>query len=303
MRPPASPGVVSKDPLIFNPRSAGGRGAALAEEAKSQLAARGVDVALEPTAGPGGAAVLAERLAKSGAERVLVVGGDGTASEAADGILKSGRSPALGCLPAGTGNAFLMHFGVKSIADAADRIAAGKITEVDAARATWEGGSRHFINVFGVGFAAKVCDTANRRLKWVGAQAYNIAVFPELVRLRSPTTRLVLDGRVIEERFPLVLICNTVYTGTAMKAAPEAKSDDGLLDVVALRKVGRIGLLRLFTKIFSGEHVGHERVLMERAREIRIEPSEPSPLLGDGEVYGETPVTATVLPRALKVLV
>lgn len=295
--------MTSPDPLIFNPRAGGGRGAAIAEEAKRVLEARGIRVALEPTAGPGGAAPLAAKLAKSGAERVLVVGGDGTVSEAADGILGSGRNPVLGCLPAGTGNAFLLHFGVRTLEEAADRIAAGKATAVDAARATWEGGSRHFINVFGVGFAAKVCDTANRRFKWVGSQAYNVAVFPELIRLKSPATRLVLDGKPVDEPFPLIFVCNTVYTGTAMKAAPDAKHDDGMLDVIALRKVGRIGLLRLFPKIFSGEHVGHERVLVARAKEIRIEPSQPSPLLGDGEVYGTTPVTATVVPKALRMLV
>lgn len=290
-------------PLIYNPRAGGGKGTSRMRTAEQALAARGVVVDPKPTEGPGGARPIAERLAAQGARRILVAGGDGTISEAADGVLASGAAVELGFLPGGTGNSFLHHFGVRTLDEAVARIAAGKVRAVDAALARWDGGERHFVNVFGVGFAAKVCDYANRRLKWVGAQAYNVAVMPELARLRSPMTRLTLDDREIEEPIALVLVCNTAYTGTAMHAAPGADASDGLLDVVALRKVGRIRLLKLFSMLFEGRHIGEPDILFERAARVRVDIDSPSPLLGDGEVYGSTPCDVHTLRGVLKVLV
>ncbi|MFA5861169.1 MAG: sphingosine kinase, partial [Candidatus Thermoplasmatota archaeon] len=169
-------------------------------------------------------------------------------------------------------------------------------------RVRWAQGERFFIGVFGIGFMAKCADLANRRFKRFGAKGYTLAVFPELAHLRAPMTRLVMDDRVVEEPLVLVAVCNTRHMGGAMEVAPMALPDDGVLEVVALRAVGRVGLLRLFPKIFSGAHVGHERVLLGRAKHVRIEPREPSPLLGDGEIYGSTPVDVDVVPQALRVL-
>lgn len=289
-------------PLIHNPRSAGGRGAWLAERARDLLASRGLHARLLATMGPGDAARIAEDLARAGEPRILAVGGDGTLSEVADGVLRTAMRPELGFLPAGTGNSFLLDFGVRTLEEGARRVAEGKTRELDAGVASWAGGERHFINVFGTGFIARVCDRANRRFKAWGDLAYSAAVFPETARLRSPVTRLVLDGAEIEERFALVAVCNTIHTGGAMRIAPMARADDGWLDVVALRAVGRAHLLALFPRIFSGSHVGHPRVFIGRAREVRIDPAEPSPLLGDGEVYGESPVRVRVRPAALRLL-
>lgn len=289
-------------PLIFNPRAGHGHGAARASRAASLLEARGIRVRLAPTLGGGGAAEMAESLARDGAPRILACGGDGTISEVADGVLRSGARPEIGFIPGGTGNSFLRMFGIERLDAAAARIADGHAREVDAARASWSGGERHFVNVLGVGFIANVAARANGPLKRLGALAYSAAVFPEVARLGAPTTRLVLDGRAMEEPLALVAVCNTIHTGGGMRIAPHAVVDDGLLDVVALRRVGRVGLLRLFPKIFDGTHIDNALVLHERARHVRIEPAEPSVLLADGETFGETPVDVHVLPRALRLL-
>lgn len=87
-----------------------------------------------------------------------------------------------------------------------------------------------------------------------------------------------------------------------MRFAPAADLADGLFDVVALRDVSRARLLRLLPTIFDGRHVGRPEVLVARAARVRVEPAEPSPLVGDGEVYGATPVEARVERAALRVL-
>ncbi len=295
----SAPGV----PLIYNPRSGGGRGERRMEAARGLLRARGVATRPVPTIAPGDATRLAEEQARHGATRILVVGGDGTCSEVAEGILRSGKPVEMGPLPGGTGNDFLLSLGVRTLEEAAARIARGEPRLLDAGMARWEAGqSRGFLGVFGTGFMAKVCDLANRRYKWAGARSYSLAVFPEVARLASPATRLVLDGRDESGPYALVAVCNVSRMGGGMLIAPDASPEDGLFDVIALRQVGRARLLRLFPLLFSGRHVGRPEVLVARARKVEIAPAEPSPLLGDGEVYGRTPVEVELLPRALRVL-
>jgi diacylglycerol kinase (ATP) len=289
-------------PLGFNPRAGHGRGARLAKAAQKALALEGVPTDAVPTFAVGDASPLVERLALEGHERILVLGGDGTLSEAADGALRSGRAPMLGFLPGGTGNSFLRDFDLLRVGDAAARIARSSGRFVDAARVEWDGGARHFINNLQTGFGALVADITERRLKRLGSVSYAAAVPLALRSLSSPMTRLELDGEVVEEKLALIAICNSKRTGGAMLMAPLASMDDGLLDVVALREVGRGGLLRIFPKIFDGSHMADPKVFSARAKDVRIAPAEPSRILGDGELFGATPLRARVLPRALRLL-
>lgn len=290
-------------PLVFNPRAGRGRGEAHAGRAQRLLAARGVGTRLVPTDAREGAAGVVRRLADEGAPRVLVLGGDGTLSQAADGALRAATPPELGFLPGGTGNSFLLDFGLGTVEKAAARIAEGRARPLDVGVARFGGRQRAFINVLHAGFGASAASLADRRLKAFGDRGYTLAVPLALAKLRCPLTRLALDDRVVEERFAMVAVCNTIHTGGDMRIAPDARADDGLFDVIALREVGRLGLLRLFPKIFDGSHVGEERVLVARASRVRIEPAEASRLVLDGEVLGETPVAADVRPGALRLLV
>ncbi|HLF16252.1 MAG TPA: diacylglycerol kinase family protein [Candidatus Thermoplasmatota archaeon] len=292
-------------PLIHNPAAGGGRGLLRLREAEALLAVKGVTVRAIPTERPGHATGLARDLAAEGHRRLLVLGGDGTLSEAANGILglPAGRRPELGFLPAGTGNDFLRDFGVLDLATAAQGIALGRVTAVDAARVTWPGGSRFIINVLGTGLAAKAGDRCNRQFKWLGRKGYDVAAMVELARMRETPTRLVLDGVEIHGDFPLIMACNSVHTGGAMKMAPAARPTDGLLDVLTVEGVGSLGLLGLLTRhLRKGTHVRHPGVKIRRAARLRIEPRDPSPLLLDGEVMGTTPVEAEVIPGALRLL-
>ncbi len=289
-------------PLIYNPTSGSGRCVDRAHEAREMLEDRGWDIELVATRRPGDAADLAEKFAAEGRGCILVMGGDGTISEAADGVLRNGARPELGFLPGGTGNDFLRDFNMDPLGVAVEKLGRGNVRPLDAALVEWEGGSRHFINVFGTGMLASVTDRANRRLKWMGSRAYTAAALPELARLRPLPTRLTLDGQVIEDEFLLVSVCNNIHAGGNMKLAPMAQIDDGWLDVVALRAASRASVLRLLLRVFDGTHMQDPRVVHYRAKEIRIEHEGHSKLVGDGEVYGQTPCTIRILPGALRLL-
>ncbi len=292
-------------PLIYNPAAGGGRGRVRFKEAEAHFGIRGIKIEPVPTEHPGHATDLAFELSQQH-PLLFVMGGDGTLSEASEGILTAGKDPLLGFIPSGTGNDFLREFGFKERLQAIDRITMGRPRRVDAARLRYEADgdvrTRHWINVFGTGFAAQAAEITNRRFKWAGGQAYNLGVLSQLMRLKASPTRLVLDGEERLGNFQMVMVCNSIHTGGAMQMAPMARPDDGLLDVLTVEGVSKSELIRLLVKVRDGGHVSHHKVRFDRATSIRIEPETPSPLLVDGEVMGTTPVDIDVMPGALQVL-
>lgn len=294
----------AKVPFIHNPAAGAGRGLVRFRKAEAMLALKDIQVEPHPTQAPGHATALARELARDGHERIFVLGGDGTLSEAANGILSvpAGQRPTLGFLPAGTGNDFLRDFGVHDLQSAVQAIHQGRVTQVDAGEATWDGGSRFVINVCGTGLMAKAADRCNRQFKWAGRKGYDLAAMVELARMRTTPTRLTLDGVAHDGDYPLVAVCNSVHTGGAMPMAPGAKPTDGLFDVLVVEGASAAELLGLLAlKLRKGQHVGG-KVRIERAKVVRIEPRHPSPLMLDGEVMGRTPVEFRILPGALRIL-
>jgi diacylglycerol kinase (ATP) len=85
--------------------------------------------------------------------------------------------------------------------------------------------------------------------------------------------------------------------------APLARLDDGLIDLLIVRKVGRMKLLRLFPKIFSGKHIGDPAVDYRQVREFSIKPEDRNTLNIDGEMLGSTPIRVTMMPKEIEVLV
>lgn len=289
-------------PLIYNPASGGGRGRVRYRKAEAMLAVAGLDVDAIETEAPNHATALAKDLADAGHEKVFAFGGDGTMSEVANGLLQSSQRPAMGMIPSGTGNDFLRHFGVRSVDEALERIRHGTARAIDAVRVEAGGHTSWSINLVGVGFAPRSVIATNSRYKWAGPQAYNLGVIDQIIRLKPVTTRLTIDGHTRTGSFPLVLGMTTTYTGGAMKMAPDADPQDGFMDLMWVDPISRLELLRLLGGIRKATHVGHPKVHFQRAKKVHIEPADPSPLLIDGEVYGETPVTLTVEPKALRVL-
>ncbi len=295
---------MAKLPLIHNPVSGSARGGVLLRKVQAVLALKGVEVEPVATERAGHAEELARTLAGKHAT-ILVLGGDGTLSEAANGVLSlpASKRPTLGFLPGGTGNDFLRDFGILSIEDAARAIGAGRTVAVDAVRAQWDGGGRWSINVLASGLAAKAGARFGRSFRWMGKKGYDVAAAYEILTMSSCPTRLELDGRVVEGDFPLVFACNSVHTGGAMPMAPDADPCDGLLDVLYVHGLGKLALLDLLaTKLRKAKHVENPKVTIERAARVRVAPRDPSPLLVDGEIMGSTPAEFTVVPGALRLL-
>ena len=152
-----------------------------------------------------------------------------------------------------------------------------------------------------MGFIADIAATA-ARLKWLGNSAYTLAVLLKLPWMKAQRLILDIDGKSVERDGVFVEVANSRYTGASFLIAPKARVDDGLLDVVLLKKVSRIDLLRLFRTVHDGSHIRHPQVEYLQARSITVTEPVPGLLVPDGEILGRSPARFECLPGAVRFL-
>jgi len=239
---------------------------------------------------------------------LVVVGGDGTLNEVANGVV--GTSTELALLPNGTGQDFGRTYGIPTKFDDAVRVAReGATRTVDAGRVrfrTWggENGERWFANVGSVGMSGAVAQRANATSKALGGRA---TFFYSLVRVflewenTLVTVRLDADERT--GRMHDVIVANGQWHGGGMWLAPDARPDDGLFDVVLIGDVNKVDFLTTAPKLYKGKHVGHPKVEVLRSASVTVEAGQHLPIELDGEQVGTTPVSFELVPGALRVRV
>lgn len=289
--------------LMVNPTSGKNTGAQVGQQALSLLRDAGVDV-LDLSAFDARSAVEQGRAAiESGAiDRLVVGGGDGMVHLGAN--LCAGTPVALGVIAAGTGNDIARELGlpVRDAAASVQRILSSSTRQVDAARhTTATGEQKWFLGVLAAGFDAVVNERANQ-LTWPkGPMRYNLAILRELPVFRAIPYTLVLDGERIDTEAMLVAVGNGPAYGGGMRVTPDASFDDGLLDVLILRKISTFEFLRVFPKVFKGTHVSHPAVQIRRARTVSLE-AKGIVSYADGERFAPLPMSMEVVPGALTVL-
>ena len=254
-------------------------------------------------------AVAADAL-RSKPDALVVVGGDGMVNLGTN-LLAGTRVP-LGIVPSGTGNDLARGLGIPhDDTEAAIRLLGEALHRaprtIDAVRLRWTDADgtpaeRRFVCALSAGFDAIVNERANLMRRPRGPSRYIVALLAELVKLKPLRYRLELDGERLEYRALLVSVGNNVSLGGGMKITPDALIDDGVLDVMIVKPLSRVAFLRIFPRVFRGEHTSDPRVVMRRARRIRIEVDAPIVAYADGERMGPLPVELDVEPRALRVL-
>lgn len=241
-------------------------------EIEQALIKHGVTYDAYHTQGESHAVQLAQQAVKDGADAVVCVGGDGTVKETALGLFKSGVP--LGILPTGTGNDYVRSLGIHSDhIQALEQMLQGRPVWVDVGFA----GEKMFINAAGIGFDVDVCmhtQSFNKRFK--GMTAYYLGVIKALIKLKGKHLKLTqTDGRVIEKDVLLVAFGNGSHFGGGMRVCPDARIDDGLLDVCVINSVPRRTILRLFPKFISGEHLKMDIVEYFRCEEVMVTSNAP----------------------------
>ncbi|MDI6814892.1 MAG: diacylglycerol kinase family lipid kinase, partial [Dehalococcoidales bacterium] len=163
---------------------------------------------------------------------------------------------------------------------------------------------RFFINVAGVGFDAAVVEAVKHLPKYfIGTIPYIIELPRTLFNYQSKSVVLHLGNKVEATYILSVEVANGSYFGGGMHMAPQAKLNDGLLDVVIIGDIGKFELLRALPTVYKGTHIIHPKVRVEKATHIAIESSERVLVHADGELVGEGPVSFRLVPAALSIVV
>ncbi len=280
----------------MNPAAGGGRAARSARWFRDRLLSR-PDAGLEVARRPGDVERLAADALRRGYGRVIAVGGDGTVQEAINGIA-AGQGPVeLGIVPLGSGNDLARGLGLPSDLERAWRVAVGHATRpVDVAAARNGAGiERWFASAGGIGFDAQVANRMAARRWWqAGRAGYLATTLIELRRFRNSAASIRIDDGEVADRVLFVAIANGPFYGGGMRIAPDARVDDGLLDVCVVGDVSRLTAIRQLPNLYRGTHVRHPSVSTGRGRRVTIEGEPGTPVHLDGEPFGTLPLAVSV---------
>ena len=296
--------------MVYNPVAGRYPSRMLTERAASVLEQYGWEVEIETTTGGDHIFSLASQAAQDKKDSLIVVGGDGSLNKALPGLV--GTKTALGVLPAGTANVWAREIGLPGLSwtrlnaleESAHRLARGHIQRVDVGLSN----EKHFLLWSGIGIDAFIVHRIEPRKQWeknftlvrYAANAVWSARQWQGVKLRIETDDLKVEGK-----FMLAEVSNIrLYAGGFATLSPQARLDDGLMELWLFDGENLEELLQQAWSLWSGKHVNSKRVKFMQFKKVILESDAPIYLQMDGEPeFGGMQVSIKVLPRALKVLI
>ena len=283
--------------LLTNPSAGKGAGSRTAAIVLPRLREAGFTVREMEGRDGAEALTLARQAVAQGVESLVVVGGDGMVHMAVQAL--AGTDVNLGVIPAGTGNDVARYVGIprKDPQAAADVVVASHVRTIDLAKA----GPSYFVTVLAAGFDSLVNERANR-MRWPkGQMRYNLATLGELRVFEPLHYTLELDGEVHRLDAMLVAVGNGPSFGGGLRITHGAEIDDGMLDVVIIKPMSKLDLVRTYPKLYTGGHTKHPAYEHHLVRTVTV--AAPGVVAyADGERLGALPLTVEVVPRALRVL-
>lgn len=296
--------------LILNPIAGHGRSVKVLQGVSNILDSKGVSYDVVESKRPGHALEIARESADLGYGVIAAVGGDGTVSEVANGILASGvKGSKMAVIPAGTGNDFVggnrLFSGWEDASRALCSPESVKNMDVFSLRDS-AGYSKYVINSFGTGFDAyvvkRVAELGSRK---IGPLGYMLEAFRGLFAFNPGRFEVTSEGdERVHERVWMFAIVNSERFGGGMLVSPGASSFDGKMNVCFLSNVSRLQIVRLIVLVRSGKHIGRPGVSCGESREVSIAAPEGFPCHVDGDTVDVTyPIKVTVIPGALPLIV
>jgi len=312
--------------IIVNPIAGRGAGERATPRIERMLSEYGLDFDLVRTERPWHAAELSAEATSAGYDVVVAVGGDGTANEVLNGLMRAGRVSesasqrggesasrsegcAMGILCVGRGNDFAYGMGVPTDLEAGCRaLTQDHRRTVDIGKAT--GGlypqGRYFGNGVGIGFDAVVGFEAVKMTRLTGFPSYIVAVLKTVfLYYKAPLARIEYDGQTITQPSLLISVMNGRRMGGGFMMAPESKPDDGLFDLCIAREVSRARIFGLIPHFIQGTQATQEPIRTGQARRVIVTAVEGVlPAHADGETLcteGRR-LELELLPRQIEVI-
>ena len=283
---------------------------------RPKIKSYGIEFSEFVTTRAGDATQITREAIEAGADRVVAVGGDGTLNEVLNGYLDTDGRPVnpdaiLGLLPSGTGSDFQRSLGFKTTGDSIEAVCTGTTRSIDALQISLltrdnVEKKRFGINVvtFGLGgeTARLVNDWRDRVPAWIGGQArFLAAAIGALSNYENTDVTVRLNGQQEIRVFSnLIVVGSGRFAGGGMMLLPEAKIDDGRLEVMVTNNISRSGIILELRRIRQGGHLKNSKVSTFQAREVTVESRRPLALDVDGEMIGFSPVRVRVLPSVVR---
>lgn len=297
-----------KTRLIANPTSGGERALDLLQRLNDRLrpALDHLDIVL--TTGDGDAARAARQAAGDGYAQVLAAGGDGTLNEVINGIAAAAADDPgqdawtrlrVGLIPLGTGNDFAGTLGLPDDPEAAAEVVLrGETRQIDLGVMN----DRRFINASAGGFIAETSANVDSRLKSIaGAFAYVLGGVRTLIEWEPVQTTVTLDDDApFTLDMQMFVVANGQTIGGGNRVAPDARLDDGRMDVCLVHAMPNVAFVPLLGRIAAGEHVGDDGVVMRQAKRARFAFSRPIKVNVDGQVLDAADATYEVEPGRVR---
>ena len=288
--------------IIVNPVSGGGRALRAEPLVASYFAALGRNVQFVHSRSSEDIREQAAKAAREGYRYVVTLGGDGAFHHLVEGIL--GSEAIAGFLPAGNGNDIARDLGI-----AGDPVSAAEVflksrpRTVDLIRVRFgDGRVAHFMGAGGMGLDAEAAHLANTRFKsWPGVTRYLAGTIWTFVREPAFELNAEMDGTRWAGRTLFAAVANATSYGSGVRIAPDAKMDDGWLDVVLVGEVKWKRLVEAIPIVLTTGDLRFDEVKRFRARRVVLRADRAVMVHGDGELLGESPAEFEVLPGAIRV--
>ncbi len=261
------------------------------------------------------------------ADVVVIFGGDGTIHRHLSTLVEL-ETPLL-VVPCGSGNDFARALGLGNVRDSVEawhKYTSGgssvltidlgvmkwceprpiEVRQIESAAEVPVGRERHFCCVAGVGIDTEIARRVNALPKWIRSHGgYALFTPRELLRFAPVPMKIYGSNGTAAGFQPTILaaFANTPTYGGGMKIAPQAKLDDGKLDICIVRAMNRFKLFCMFPTVYFGGHLKFEEVKCDQVATARLETERPLDVYADGEYICQTPVEISVARNALKVIV
>ena len=231
---------------------------------------------------------------------IVVAGGDGTINRVVNVMLKNNINVPLGIIPAGTSNDFARHIKMpNNFSECIDKILAGNIQSVDVGKAN----DKYFINICSAGLFTNAPRNTDTKLKNViGKLSYFVTAAKQAIIFRPFTARIETDTQSIIEQINLFLVFNGNSAGGIDLTQSQSSIQDGLLDVVIIKKCKLSEASVILGKILAGTFLEDKNVIYLKEKSLKIyrvkgKCDEPDV---DGEPGLKFPLEITCIKKGLK---